>query len=127
MNSSNKSNHEQQLQVWAQIIADCKEAKASGTNTKDWLKSHNISHDTYYYWYRRVKESYRDKSLPEIASIPASIICPNTSVPIVKDKSIQDMNQSSIKLSVNDVAIEISCLADPMLLVNVIKAVRYAQ
>ena len=49
MNNTNSTNHSKQLRTWAKIINDCKEAKASGNNVKDWLKANNISHDTYYY------------------------------------------------------------------------------
>ena len=49
MNNTNSTNHSKQLRTWAKIINDCKAAKASGTTVKDWLKTNNISHDTYYY------------------------------------------------------------------------------
>ena len=107
MNNTNSTNHSKQLSTWVKIINDCKVAKASGTTVKDWLKANNISHDTYYYWYAEVKKFYVNDSLPEIVS---------------------DDNEltSCIKLSINDVGIEVNELTNPELLANVIKAVRYA-
>ena len=107
MNNTNSTNHSKQLRTWAKIINDCKAAKASGTTVKDWLKTNNISHDTYYYWYAEVKKAYVNYSLPEIVSVDNELV-------------------SCIMLSINDVSIEINELTNPELLANVIEAVRYA-
>ena len=108
MNNTNLTNHSKQLRTWAKIINDCKEAKASGTNVKDWLKANNISHDTYYYWYAEVKKAFVNESLPEIVAVSNELV------------------SSCIKLSINDASTEVNELANPDLLANVIKAVRYA-
>jgi len=136
MNNSNNSNREQQLYVWTQIISDCQSAKAAGTKVKDWLKANNISKDTYYYWYREVKDSYMSSSLPEIIPIAESLIPDSMESSPISYTSITDNslsckpasigNPSSIKLSINDISIEVNELTNPELLTNVIKAVRYA-
>ena len=105
MNNTNSTNHSKQLRTWAKIINDCKAAKASGTTVKDWLKANNISHDTYYYWYAEVKKAYVNDSLPEIVSVDNELT-------------------SCIKLSINDVSIEVNELTNPELLANVIKVMR---
>ena len=74
MNNTNSTNHSKQLRTWAKIINDCKAAKASGTTVKDWLKTNNISHDTYYYWYAEVKKAYVNDSLPEIVSVDNELV-----------------------------------------------------
>lgn len=134
MNNSNNSNREQQLCIWTQIISDCQSAKASGTKVKDWLKTNNISKDSYYYWYRMVKDSYMSSSLPEIIPVskdlitspvsPAPLSCPSSSD--VTFASIPPLNHSSVKLSINGISIEVNELTNHELLANVIKAVRYA-
>ena len=135
MNNTNLTNHSKQLRTWAKIINDCKEAKASGTTVKDWLKANNISHDTYYYWYAEVKKAFVNDSLPEIVAVSNDLISSSTSIP-AKPSNFSNASSPStripsyapacIKLSINDVSIEVNELANPELLANVIKAVRYA-
>ena len=134
INSSN-TNKEQQLCIWTQIISDCQSAKAAGTKVKDWLKANNISKDTYYYWYREVKDSYMSSSLPEIVPVSEAIVPSTTPIPmsypngntsLVSTAEASTSMQSSIKLSINGIDIEVSELTNPELLSNVIKAVRYA-
>lgn len=136
MNNSNNANREQQLYIWTQIISDCQAAKSAGTKVKDWLKANNISKDTYYYWYREVKDSYMSSSLPEIIPVSESLIPDSLETTPINYRSITDnpssykslstSNCSCIKLSVNDISIEVNELTNPELLTNVIKAVRYA-
>ena len=135
MNNSGNTNKEQQLCIWTQIISDCQSAKASGTKVKDWLKANNISKDTYYYWYREVKDSYMESSLPEIvpvsdtlipASTPAHMSYSNANNTSFTPAPALSKHSSSIKLSVNGIDIEVNELTNPELLANVIKAVRYA-
>ena len=134
-NSSNTTNREQQLLTWTQIISDCQAAKATGTKVRDWLKANNISKDTYYYWYREVKDSYISSSLPEIVPVSEAIVPSTTPIPmsypngntsLVSTAEASTSMQSSIKLSINGIDIEVSELTNPELLSNVIKAVRYA-
>ena len=135
MNNTNSTNHSKQLRTWAKIINDCKAAKASGTTVKDWLKTNNISHDTYYYWYAEVKKAFVNDSLPEIVAVSNDLISSSASIP-AKPSNFSNVSSPSaripsyapscIKLSINDVTIEVNELTNPELLANVIKAVRYA-
>lgn len=139
-NSSNTTNREQQLLTWTQIISDCQAAKATGTKVKDWLKANNISKDTYYYWYREVKDSYINSSLPEIVPVSEVLTSSNTSSASESftNVSYHDTNNttfpatpsvspsSSVRLSINVISIEVNKLTNPELLTNVIKAVHYA-
>lgn len=50
------------LRKWAQIIKEC---KSSGEKVMDWIKSHNISKDKYYYWQRRLKDAYMDSNMQQ--------------------------------------------------------------
>ena len=135
MNNTNSTNHSKQLRTWAKIINDCKVAKASGTTVKDWLKANNISHDTYYYWYAEVKKAYVNDSLPEIVSVDNELVSSSASISSTTSNfsnvsstrtRISSYALPSIRLSINDVSIEINELTNPELLANVIKAVRYA-
>ena len=135
MNNTNSTNHSKQLRTWAKIINDCKAAKASGTTVKDWLKANNISHDTYYYWYAEVKKAYVNDSLPEIVPVDNELVSSSASISSTTSNfsnvsstrtRISSYALPSIRLSINDVSIEINELTNPELLANVIKAVRYA-
>lgn len=135
MNNTNSTNQSKQLRTWAKIINDCKEAKASGTNVKDWLKANNISHDTYYYWYVEVKKAFVNNSLPEIVAVNNELVSSSSSIP-AKPSNFSNVSSPStrlpsyapscIKLSINDVSIEVNELTNPELLANVLKAVLYA-
>ena len=137
MNNISSTNHDEQLKVWAKIISDCKEAKASGIKVKDWLISHNISHDTYYYWYAEVKAAYVNNGFPEIVAVNDELLSSHVTVPTKVHNStistptkpvtpISTSCTSCIKLSINGIDIEVNELTNPNLLSNVIKAVRYA-
>jgi len=127
MNNPTSLTREQNLHTWSHIISECQEAKASGVKVIDWLKSHNISKDTYYYWYAEVRKEF----LPEQASIvpvPSKLINGDmvSSNPTPVTCSPQNTTSTCIRLIINDVSIEVSHLSDTDTLVNVIKAVRYA-
>lgn len=136
MNNISSTNRDEQLRTWAKIISDCKEAKASGIKVKDWLIANNISHDAYYYWYAEVKAAYVNNALPEIVAIGDDLLSTNVTVPTKVQDTTSSINKpvsiattssiSCIKLSINDISIEINELTNPELLTNVIRAVRYA-
>lgn len=136
MNNISSTNRDEQLRTWAKIISDCKEAKASGIKVKDWLIANNISHDAYYYWYAEVKAAYVNNALPEVVAIGDDLLSTNVTVPTKVQDTTSSINKpvsiattssiSCIKLSINDISIEINELTNPELLTNVIKAVRYA-
>ena len=45
------------LKKWAAIIKEC---RSSGMKILQWLEINNISKDQYYYWQRKLKETYID-------------------------------------------------------------------
>ncbi len=45
------------LKKWAVIIKEC---RSSGMKILQWLEINNISKDQYYYWQRKLKETYID-------------------------------------------------------------------
>ena len=129
MNKTISAHKEQQVKTWAAIISDCKEAKEAGISVSEWLKANNISRDTYYYWYSVVKKFYTDSSLPDIVPVKEEIIASSVmqdSNSINNKAGYESPSFPCMKISVNDICIEINSLPDPDLLINVIKAVRYA-
>lgn len=53
------------LQYWSEVFAD---RKQSGMKVDDYCQQNNISHDQYYYWLRKVRESAVD-SMPCFAEL----------------------------------------------------------
>lgn len=98
MNNISSTNRDEQLKVWAKIISDCKEAKASGIKVKDWLTANNISHDTYYYWYAEVKAAYVNNALPEIVAIDNDLLSHET-IPAKPSKVIPVIDKSASPFS----------------------------
>ena len=60
--NSREAEKQYNLRKWAQIIKEC---KSSGEKVMDWIESHNISKDQYYYWQRRLKDAYMDSNLQQ--------------------------------------------------------------
>lgn len=130
MNNPTSLTREQNLKNWSKIIHECQSAKAKGTKVRDWLEAHNISHDTYYYWYAEVRNSLMDEISTSQDIIPVSQdIISGTLVSDVLDATSnypKATNNSCIRLTVNGITIEVDDLVNPDTLTNVIKAVRYA-
>ena len=61
-----KVTNDYRLTHWAALIKECSE---SGLSKADWCSQHNIPLKTYYYWQRKVRNSYAE-SLP--ASLPTA-------------------------------------------------------
>ena len=121
---------EQNLQNWSKIISECQSAKARGTKVRDWLEAHNISHDTYYYWYAEVRNSLMDEinASQDIIPVSQDIISEALASDVIAatPNYPRTTNSSCIRLTVNGITIEVDDLANPDTLANVIKAVRYA-
>lgn len=46
-------SHQLKLKQWMARIQEC---RASGMKIMDWCREHNISRDTYYYWFGLVRK-----------------------------------------------------------------------
>lgn len=113
------------LKKWAAIIKEC---RSSGMKILQWLEINNISKDQYYYWQRKLKETYIDTlerqaatfvELPVTKEVPASTeltvthtVCKNNSIAAV--------------IKTNGVTFEITNTATPDFIKNLIEAFNHA-
>ena len=127
MNNPTNLTREQNLKNWSKIISECQDAKARGTKVGAWLNAHNISNDTYYYWYAEIRNSLINGAgtSQDIVPVSPNIISEVSTSEVIESTTINYLRttgSSCIRLTINDVTIEINDLT----LTNVIKAVRYA-
>ncbi|MCH4039189.1 MAG: IS66 family insertion sequence element accessory protein TnpB [Lachnospiraceae bacterium] len=47
--------HQVRNEYWKGIIAQCL-ARPEGVSAKQWMKDHNISEKSYYYWHRKLRK-----------------------------------------------------------------------
>ena len=120
--------HQLHLQEWTARFA---EQKASGLTVRQWFDQNNYSIHTYNYWKHILKEQVADQLLPDIVplSLPEALpSCSDNSVPVHTDLTNRTIraNCSTVKLTVNDIVIEVSIDTPEDFLCRLIKAVRYA-
>ena len=120
--------HQLHLQEWTARFA---EQKASGLTVRQWCDQNNYSIHTYNYWKHILKEQVADQLLPDIVPLSLPEALPSfsdNSVPVHTDLTNRTIraNCSTVKLTVNDIVIEVSIDTPENFLCRLIKAVRYA-
>lgn len=119
MNTS-KVIHQAKLNDWANTI---REQQASSLSVTQWCDLHQLSKTQFYYWKRQLKGEFVKSALPDI--VPISTPVPNTCcTSCATETTISAL--STLKLTVNDITIEITEDTSDFLLAKVIKAVRNA-
>ncbi len=68
--------HQVRYEYWKGIISQCL-ARPEGVSAKQWMKDHNISEKSYYYWHRKLRKEVFELakagcSAPAAAGIPSS-------------------------------------------------------
>lgn len=120
--------HQLHLQEWTARFA---EQKASGLTVRQWCDQNNFSIHTYNYWKHILKEELADELLPDIVplSLPEALPdCSDSSLPVHTDLTNRTIraNCSTVKLTVNDISLEVGIDTPEDFLCRLIKAVRYA-
>ena len=118
--------HQVRANDWAERIRD---QQASGYNITVWCEMNNVSKTQFYYWKRKLKESYLESQLPDI--IPVTTALPSafsshSCISCTTNTTFDTMPNSSIKISFGDVSIELPQSTSCDYLASLIKAVRYA-
>ena len=117
--------HQARLQEWAANFSD---QKASGLTVKQWCDQHNCSIHKYNYWKHLLKEEAVSQALPEIVPITlpesSTMVTHNSTVPV--RTNCTNRTTDIIRLSVNDVTIEVTPDVSEGFLQSIIKAVRHA-
>ena len=120
--------HQLHLQEWTARFA---EQKASRLTVRQWCDQNNYSIHTYNYWKHILKEQVADQLVPDIVprSLPESLpACSDRSLPVRADLTNRTIraNCSTVKLTINDIVIEVGIDIPEDFLCRLIKAVRYA-
>ena len=115
--------HQAKLTNWAELI---REQKASGMNVTKFCEARSISKSQFYYWNRRLTEQFVESQFPDI--VPISPTVPDTCCTTFKSCTTHTTISalSALKLTINDITIEITEYTSDFLLSRVIKAVRNA-
>ena len=122
MNSS-KVIHQAKLNDWAATI---REQQNSSLSVTAWCKQNHLSTTQFYYWKRKLKDKYVESQLPDIVPLTTTVSQQCCTSCTTDDPLYGMSGLSSIKLSINDVSIEINESTSEYLLSKVIKAVRHA-
>ena len=118
--------HTAQLEKWAALIQD--QAK-SGLTVREWCSLNNLTIHKYNYWKHLLKEECVSSLLPEIVPVSIPAACEVQSIPSnpeVIESHIHSSSQSCIRITLNDVHLDIPPSASEAFIARIIKAVRYA-
>lgn len=134
--NSREAEKQYNLRKWAQIIKEC---KSSSEKIMDWIESHNISKDQYYYWQRQLKDAYMDSNLQQspafveltvseednTTALTVKSTCSNS---IPKHTGTKGCNQGTgAVIEYRGIAIKISNSASPEFIKNLMEAVSDAE
>ena len=112
--------HQTNLNKWTDII---REQQSSSLTVKDWCSQHQVSKDQFYYWKRKLKDTFVESPLPDIIPISSGVSEP-CCTSCTTDATVPTL--SYVTISINDISIEITDNTSELLLTKVIKAVRNA-
>ncbi|MBE5918581.1 MAG: hypothetical protein E7272_01945 [Pseudobutyrivibrio ruminis] len=127
---STKVTRQVKMTTWANFI---RQQQASGLNVTIWCEQNNISKTQFYYWKRKLKNEYLEQQLPDIVpvllpdpiqpSVPAPVhhseCCTTCTTDVIN-------TNFTMKISVQDITLEITQNTPDVLISKVIKAVRNA-
>ena len=123
--------HQAKLNEWAKRLSDQKE---SGLPVMEWCKLNNISKYQYFYWRRQLKEEALEQVLPEIVPLAMpSAPSPSQIIPTTSEVARESCAScasfapnSSARILINGISIEIDSSAPETFIRSLIKAVRHA-
>ena len=120
--------HQATLNEWASRI---KEQKSSGLSVSEWCLQNNLSKNMYFYWKRQLKEEVVEQALPDIVPLAIPTAAPQPApTPAVECESCTSCTtfkpNSTARILINGVSIEIDSTASEAFIQSLIKAVRHA-
>jgi hypothetical protein len=133
--NANQKLHQASLELWAERIKD---HAASNLTISEWCARNNLSIHAYNYWKHKLKEEYVSSILPDIVQIPSETSVPtlmedsssNNIIPSCESSDSGDSRNVSsthtVSISVGDLSIQAGASVSDEMLMNLIKAVRYA-
>lgn len=110
---------EYNLKQWHLIIQDCRN---SGMKVYDWCKQNNVNRNSYYYWYKKVREAACEALVESNVSVPSSF----ASVPMNVMEPINDVYQGALNISIGKAKIEVTENTSPDILRMVLEVLSNA-
>lgn len=114
-----KFKNEYNLKQWRLLVQDCRN---SGMKVDDWCKHNDINRNTYYYWYKKVREAACE-ALAENKVTVSSSFAP---VPMNVIESIDNEYQGNLTISIGKAKIEVTENTSPDILRMVLEVLSNA-
>lgn len=118
MNAKNMKT-EYNLKQWQLIIQDCHN---SGMKVNDWCKQNDVNRNSYYYWYRRV----RDAACEALAENKVTVSSSFAPIPMNVIESIDNGYQGNLTISIGKAKIEVTENTSPDILRMVLEVLSNA-
>lgn len=121
---THKVTQEYRLNKWIKIISEC---KSSGQNVLTWCKNNDIRTNSYYYWLRKIRAAACEtlaKENTENQIVPLDISLDSSSFSTELGHVPLEKNNPDIIIHVGSDIVEINNTASPILIENIIKALK---
>ena len=120
-----KSTHEIRALNWAAIIEQC-QARPDGQSAKQWLAANNVPEKQYYYWQRKLRKQFYEKSLTPALPEPAENCPPAVSfaeIPAEAEEIISSKPVTAVTTKSRKLTLEISSAVPASSMIEIVKAV----
>lgn len=114
-----KIKTEYNLKQWHLIIQDCRN---SGLKVGDWCKQNDVNRNSYYYWYKRVREA----ACQALAENKVAVSSSFASVPMNVIEPIDNVYQETLNISIGKAKIEVTENTSPDILRMVLEVLSNA-
>ena len=88
-----KITHEVRRANWKSIIEQCQQ-RPEGKTAKQWLREHDISEKSYYYWLRKIRSEVYERM--SATDLPAAIQDPAVSFAEIPVRPSEDLTSSNL-------------------------------
>ncbi len=109
------------IRKWINIFADCKQ---SGMTVQQYCDANQLSRDSYYYWFKKVRALTMKQMVPAIVPISTTPDTvgqnPVTVVPVATD----NLSPATLTLQVGDISLEINEATPDSLLRRTLRILR---
>lgn len=110
---------EYRLQAWAGLIKECMN-RPKGMKVKEWCSERNISKDTYYYWFNKVRKACLDsQGLKESYNTTSIVPVPDELINL--QTSYNNTATASLDISIGNCVIHVNESTSAELLAMVMK------
>lgn len=105
---------------WADIIHQCNQ---SGMIKNEWLKQHDISSKSFYYWQKKLRDE--DFMISNEEETP-SVMTDNRFVELSSDSIIPSVSSKSVTIHKSNISIDLDESVSDEFLLRILKAMNHA-